>query len=78
MARTQKISVMVDDSVKSDFDKLATQMGLTSSALGAYVIGSWMMQQKMIIPALLESGKEVLQKAISEDRKNQPASDSGS
>lgn len=57
MARVNRIVVMVDDEIKQELTKMAQGMGLTTSALCAYVLGQFIYQQKtFVFPMLKEVG----------------------
>lgn len=46
MARKDSITVMLESTIKERFVFYAESMGLTTSELGAYVIGNWVYQQE--------------------------------
>jgi hypothetical protein len=63
MARTARVNIMVDDSIKERIEIYASRMGLTSSALGAFILGQWVAQQEHITGSLLDVGKLIIEKA---------------
>lgn len=65
MARTAKLSVMVAKEIKDDLAKISDQMGMTESALVAYIVGQWVMSQKAVYGKLLEATDQILQAGIS-------------
>lgn len=60
MARDEKIVIRLTEEVKTDFQKMADDLGMTISALGSYVIGRYvkeekkreMLQEQMIHPTI--------------------------
>lgn len=46
MARDAKIIIRVPESVKDEFQKVAEEMGMTMSALGAYCVGQYLRQER--------------------------------
>lgn len=64
MARTAKLSVMVSKEIKDDLAKISGQMGMTESALVAYIVGQWVMSQKAVYGKLLESADQIIQATI--------------
>jgi hypothetical protein len=68
LARQDRITVMLETEIKERFQYYSTAMGLTASALGAFVLGNWVFQNDRVNGPLLESMKaqmtEVLGKEI--------------
>lgn len=48
MARTSKISVMVSEQIKEKLKNLSGRMGMTESALVAYIVGQWVYTQEAV------------------------------
>jgi len=46
MARDEKVIIRLTDDIKSEFQQIAEEMGMTISALGSYVIGAYIREQK--------------------------------
>lgn len=46
MARDAKVMIRLEENSKAELDSFAESMGLTTSALGAFIIGSWLHSQK--------------------------------
>lgn len=46
MARDAKIVIRVPDEIKAEFAVVAESMGMTSSSLGAYVIGKYLSDER--------------------------------
>lgn len=46
MARADRVIVMLESDIKEKFRNYAIRMGLTESALGAYILGQWIIQQE--------------------------------
>lgn len=46
MARDEKIVIRLTDTVKEDFQSKAEEYGMTISALGSYVIGRFIAEEK--------------------------------
>lgn len=44
--RQEKVIVRLNPDMKDRFQKFASEMGITMSALGAYVIGQWVINQE--------------------------------
>lgn len=73
MARDERIIIRLRADVKEEFQDMAEEMGMTISALGSYVIGKFVvdnkrmrdLQEKMIMPAVNE-----LVKMIADDMPN--------
>lgn len=61
MARTKKVTVMLSEQTKEDLARLSGAMGMTESALVAYIIGQWVYTQKAVTGKVLDSisGNEI-------------------
>jgi antitoxin component of RelBE/YafQ-DinJ toxin-antitoxin module len=54
MARDSRLSIMVDERVKIRIGEMADSMGLTTSALCAFVLGQYVAQQETLIRPMLD------------------------
>ncbi|MFB7138010.1 MULTISPECIES: hypothetical protein [Terrabacteria group] len=68
MARDEKLVIRLVESVKEDFQAYSEELGMTMSALGSYVVGEWIRQQKnkerleeKSALAMIEYGKKLLE-----------------
>lgn len=62
MARDQFIKVRLNADIKADFQELANEYGMTMSALGSYVVGSFVKQQKKFIdPLIVSLGEQIVE-----------------
>jgi hypothetical protein len=62
MARDQFVKVRINSYIKEEFQKLADEYGMTMSALGSYVIGSFVKQQRKIIdPLITDLGDRIVE-----------------
>lgn len=70
MQRDDKVIIRLSVEKKEEFQKLAEDLGMTMSALGAYVIGNFLRTQKKVLdPLVLEMGevaKKAVEKAVAE------------
>lgn len=68
LARQDRVSIMLETAIKERFHYYAESMGLTDSALGAFLVGQWVFQQDRVNGPVLEAIKtqmtEVLGKEI--------------
>jgi hypothetical protein len=55
VARDSRVSFLVDDFVADRIDVLARQMGLTKSALCAYVMGNYVYMQDRVMVQMLDA-----------------------
>jgi len=55
LARTARISVMVQKEMKDRLQLMSKGMGMTESALAAYIIGQWMFTQQQINGKVFEA-----------------------
>jgi hypothetical protein len=69
MARVERVNVMLEPKIKQKFSEHAEAMGLSDSALGAFVIGQWVRQQEMVIGPMLKMAKEMMEKEVVEVKK---------
>lgn len=46
MARENKVMIRLTDDIKNDFKQMAEDYGMTISALGSYVIGKYVQEEK--------------------------------
>lgn len=53
MARTARLSVMIAHEIKAELKSVADGMGMTESALTAYIIGQWLTTQRQVLKGLL-------------------------
>lgn len=73
MARDEKIIIRLTEDVKGEFQMLAEELGMTISALGSYVIGAYVreqknkmaFQEKMISPMMQELSRMSVEKVDS-------------
>jgi antitoxin component of RelBE/YafQ-DinJ toxin-antitoxin module len=62
MARDEFVKVRVNADIKEEFMKLANEYGMTMSALGSYVIGSFVKQQRKIVdPLIADLGEQIVE-----------------
>lgn len=54
MAREATVVVRMDSEVKERFQNHAAELGITMSALAAFIIGSWMKQQENVVKPMNE------------------------
>lgn len=71
MARTARLSVMLDEDIKTKLKTMAAGMGMTESALSAYIIGQWVFTQIAVNGKVLNlldgpEMKQIINSAISE------------
>lgn len=64
LARQERITVMLEQEIKDRVHFYAAAMGLTDSALGAYIFGSWVMQQDRANGPLLDEMKKLMVSAV--------------
>lgn len=55
MARTDNLRIKVDSKIKYALDVYADQIGVTTSALCAYVLGQFVHQQNSVVAPLLDT-----------------------
>ena len=76
MAREDKVIIRLTVEVKQKFATIAEEMGMTVSALGSFVIGSFVRQQEKVVMPMQEAMKRALveaaEKAVRDD--GQPVS----
>jgi antitoxin component of RelBE/YafQ-DinJ toxin-antitoxin module len=62
MARDEFVKVRINAHIKGEFQKLADEYGMTMSALGSYVIGSFVKQQrKLLDPLIADLGEQIVE-----------------
>ena len=65
--REKKVIVRLSEEKHEEFQRLADELGLTMSALGAYVIGNFLRTQRKVLEPLVdemgEAAKQVVLKA---------------
>lgn len=67
MGRTARLSVMLAEAAKADLKQKADSMGMTESALSAYIIGNWLATQNAVNKSLQDAmGSQALSKVISD------------
>ena len=66
MARQDRVSIMLETEIKERFQYYATSMGLTNSALGAFLLGQWVFAQDRVNGPMMEAMKDLMTKAVSE------------
>lgn len=64
MQRDDKVIIRLSVEKKEEFQKLAEDLGMTMSALGAYVIGNFLRTQKKVLDPLVAEMGEVAKKAV--------------
>lgn len=52
MPRTARLSVMISHEIKAELKSVAEGMGMTESALTAYIIGQWLTTQRQVQKSL--------------------------
>lgn len=71
MARNSTLHIAIREDVKKELQDIADRYGMTTSALGAYIIGQWVdVQKKYVVPVfdVVQSGiKEVVIKSLEKD-----------
>lgn len=61
MAREEYVKVRINADIKEEFQKLADEYGMTMSALGSFVIGSFVKQQRQLIePLIANLGEKIV------------------
>lgn len=61
MGRDDYIKVRLTEDMKVAFQTIANEYGMTMSALGSYIVGSYVKQQRRIIDPLLDSlGEKII------------------
>lgn len=55
MARNARLSVMLTEELKQKLKRLADGMGMTESALSAYIIGQWVYTQQGVNEKVLSA-----------------------
>ena len=69
MARVERLNVLLEPMIKDKFKEHADAMGLTESALGAFIIGQWVRQQDIVIGPMLKMAKEMIERESVEIKK---------
>lgn len=54
IVRDEKIIVKLSAEKKGQLQAISERMGVSMSAIGAYVIGQWLMQQEMVTKPLVD------------------------
>lgn len=67
MARQERITVMLEGSVKERFHFYASAMGLTDSALGAFLLGNYVYQQDSVTKPMLDQMQAMMKDAVGEE-----------
>jgi len=71
LARNSTLHIAIREDVKKELQDIADRYGMTTSALGAYIIGQWVdVQKKYVVPVIdvVQSGiKEVMIKRLEND-----------
>ena len=71
MARNSTLHIAIREDVKKELQEIADRYGMTTSALGAFIIGQWVdAQKKYVMPMfdVVQSGiKEVVIKSLEND-----------
>lgn len=62
--REAKVIVRLTVEKKEEFQQLAEELGITMSALGAYVIGNFIRTQKKVLDPLVSEMGEVAKQAV--------------
>lgn len=60
MARTTRMNIMVDAKIKHAMQVYADQMGLTLSALCAYVLGDFVRREEAILAPMMQQANDAL------------------
>ena len=66
MARQDRVSIMLETAIKERFHYYAESMGLTDSALGAFLLGQWVFAQDRVNGPMMEEMKKVMTTAVKE------------
>lgn len=66
MAREDRVVVMLEQGIKERIQYYASAMGLSASALGAFILGNWVMQQDRANGPLLDEMKKMMLTAMQE------------
>jgi hypothetical protein len=66
IVRDEKIIIKLSAEKKGELQAISEQMGVSMSAIGAYIIGQWLMQQQMINKPLMEKMNNLLADTIKE------------
>lgn len=62
--REKKVIVRLSPEKHEEFQRLADELGLTMSALGAYVIGNFLRTQKKVLDPLVEEMGEAARQVV--------------
>jgi antitoxin component of RelBE/YafQ-DinJ toxin-antitoxin module len=62
LQREEKVIIRLSADKKDEFQRLAEELGMTMSALGAYVIGNFLRTQRKVIDPLVTDIAEVAKK----------------
>lgn len=60
MSRTERIAVKMNDGKKQLLESYADSMGLSVSALSAYIIGEWLHRQETMVKPMMNSIEEMV------------------
>lgn len=61
MARDEVIRIKVNPDVKAKYQVMCKALGMSESGLGAFIIGSWVMQQETIAKPMLDRLSQALE-----------------
>lgn len=64
MARIGRANIMLEPEIEEKFKEIAKSMGLTVSALGAFVIGQYVRQQSSIVDPMIDFAKGLMTEEI--------------
>ena len=64
MAREDRVTIMLEEVIKNRFHYYAGAMGLSASALGAFILGQWVFAQDRVNGPMMEEMKNVMTSAV--------------
>lgn len=66
IVRDERIVIKLSAVKKGELQEISEQMGVSISAIGAYVIGQWLMQQQMMTKPLMEKMNALMAETVKE------------
>lgn len=64
LARDARVNILTTEEIKQKLEYLAERMGMTTSALGSYIIGNFIYQQEELYGSLLDVGRTILERSV--------------
>lgn len=64
LARDARVNILTTEEIKQKLEYLAERMGMTTSALGSYIIGNFIYQQEELYGSLLDVGRIILERSV--------------